>query len=127
MILFTVAGRIQTKVVTFLLLLLITVIFVATTQNTELWRLFAIAVVIGILLETLWGFLVKYQPGWLTWVLGFVEFACIAATAAAVGLKTPLSAGATYFWVSWIIIQLFLIYILPVLKPSWNDMGGEIR
>lgn len=125
MITATLLGRLQTKLLTFLILGLVTLWFV-WRGGEAYFLVFAIAIVAGLLLETLWAFLVSYQPGWYAFLFGAIEFAVIAGTAALVGVPMTLPAAITYYLVGWIIIQLFLIYVLPVCRMCWVEYGGEL-
>lgn len=122
----TLKGRLQTKVVTFIILAGITGLFVAGSGSSIYVELLVISVLVGLWLETLWGVLITYQPGWLTFVLGAVEFIWIAVIAAWRGVDISLGAAAAYYLAAWITIQLFLLYILPILRLSWADDGGEL-
>lgn len=125
MITATLLGRLQTKLLTFLISGLVTLVFV-WRGGEAYFLVFAIAIVAGLLLETLWGFLVSYQPGWYAFLFGAIEFCAIAATAIWIGVPMTLTAALAYYLVSWIIIQLFLLYVLPVCHMCWVEYGGEL-
>jgi hypothetical protein len=122
---FTVKGRLQTKLLTFILAAIMTAIFVAFTPHNY-WLLFALSIIAGLLLELLWGWIVTYQPGYLTWLFGLAEFCVITAAAILLNLPFTIGEAAIYYWTTWAIIQLFLIYILPIISISWGDKGGEL-
>lgn len=121
----TVLGRVQTKALTYPLLGLITLGFVAYGGPEYLWA-YALTMIVGLLLEVLWGLLVEYQPGWLTILFGVIEFLVVAIIAVTFAVPLSLGAAAIYYATAWSIIQLFLIYLMPVWRMCWNEHGGEI-
>ena len=125
MILATLTGRLQTKLLTYLILAVVTVPFVWFRGPVYLW-VFGVALVVGLLLETLWGFMVPYQPGWLTFVFGAVEFLSVLGITLWFGIPMPVVSALIYYLTSWSIIQLFLLYLLPVWRLSWGEDGAEL-
>lgn len=121
----TVLGRIQTKVLTYPLLGVITALFV-WLGGPIYWYAFAVTVLVGLLLEIIWGLIVEYQPGYLTIVFGLVEFLAVVAVVTLFSVPMLLMAALIYYITAWSIIQLFLIYILPVWRTCWSDCGGEL-
>lgn len=125
MITATLLGRLQTKVITYPLLGGLTLLFAWVGGDRYFW-VFAIAMIIGLILETFWGLIVWYQPGWLAFLFGLVEF--LAIMTCAVYFRVPLSFvdAVVYYVVTWIVIQLFIIYLLPVFRMCWVEYGGEL-
>lgn len=122
---FTVKGRLQTKLMTFVLAAGITAIYSAYL-NASYWPLFALSIIAGLLLELLWGWVITYQAGYLVWLLGAAEFCVITAAAITLALPFTIAQAAVYYWVTWALIQIFLIYIMPIINLSWADNGGEL-
>ena len=125
MILATLKGRLQTKLFTYIILALVTSAF-AMMHGTIYWAVFGIAMAVGLVLEALWGLLVKYQSGWMTFVFGAIEFIVILAYSLLLGMPMAFMDAVKYYLTAWILIQLFLIYILPVWRLSWADDGLEL-
>ena len=121
----TLKGRIQTKALTYLVLAGLTSLF-AMLWGTAMWQVLTIAIATGLILETIWGLTIEYQPGWLTFVLGAVEFAVITDIILILATPITLSQAALFYWTSWIIIQLFLIYLIPIIDTDWADNGHEL-
>lgn len=126
MTLATIKGRLQTKLVTFIILGLITWGFLLVTGNLMYAQLFLVAIGAGLVLELIWGVFIVHQPGWLTFVLAGVEFAAIAAIAAYFEVPATMPESAWYYLTSWALIQLFLLYVLPIWRVSWVDDGREL-
>jgi len=125
MILATLKGRLQTKLFTYPILALVTAVFAMMYGNIY-WTVFGIAVIVGLVLEALWGMTVQYQSGWMTFLFGGIEFAVIVLYALFLGMPMAFMDAVKYYVTAWSVIQLFLIYILPVLRPSWGDDGLEL-
>lgn len=125
MMLATVAGRLQTKLLTYLVLGLVTAVFVWVRGPVYLW-VYGVTIVVGLLLEILWGMTIEYQPGWLTFVFGAIEFLVIVGVTVWFGIPMSMLAAFTFYLTAWSIIQLFLLYILPVWRTSWGEDGGEL-
>ena len=126
MTLATARGRIQTKLVLFVVLWLVTVAALFITGNLMYVQLFAIAMGCGVLLELLWSFLIVHQPGWLTFVLAGIEFVAIYAMAKVVDVGIMINQAAVYYLVAWAISQLLILYFLPVWRLRWADEGREL-
>lgn len=121
----TLKGRLQTKLVTYVLLALVTAWFAWTGGEVYLY-MFLIAAAVGLVLETIWGIFITWQPGWLTFLFAGIEFLVIANVAAWLGMSLPMMSALRYYLVAWALIQLFLLYVLPIWRMSWNDNGAEL-
>lgn len=121
----TVAGRLHTKIIATMILMVVTIPF--TLMGGFVYILMGIiSTGVGFLLEWIWGALIEYQPGWLTWVLAGVEFCAIVSVATLLSLSMPMMSAVLYYTVTWSVTQLFLLYLLPVWRLNWNDNGGEL-
>lgn len=122
---FTLLGRLQTKALTYPLLGLVTAAFAYSGGSIYVWAM-AVTIVVGLILETLWGIMVEYQPGWLTILFGVIEFLAVVNIAVWFGVPMTMTAALVYYATAWSIIQLFLIYLLPVWYTCWGENGGEL-
>ncbi len=125
MILATLKGRLQTKLLTYGIFTIVTAVF-AAMYGTTYWAVFVVAVVVGFVLEALWGMLVTYQSGWMTFLFGAIEFIVIVLYALWLGMPMAFMDAVRYYFTAWTLIQLFLIYILPIFRLSWADDGLEL-
>jgi len=125
MTLATLNGRLQTKLLTYVVLAGITLPFWMMGGEAYL-ELFMLAMLAGLILETIWGCFICHQPGWLTFLFGAIEFGVITATALALHLNATVAGAAAYYLTAWVIIQLFLIYLMPVVRSDWIDNGREV-
>jgi hypothetical protein len=125
MSLLTLRGRLQTKFISYLPMGLITLFF-AGVGGVGYIELFGISIIAGLLLETFWGWMVEYQPGYLNFLFALVEFLLIANIAVFLHVPVSLTSAAFYYLTAWTITQLFLLYILPVWRLSWAEDGGKL-
>lgn len=126
MTLFTIKGRIQTKLVTYIILALITLVFSWLSPDVNFWPLFALMIPVGLVLEAMWGAVISFQAGWMTFFIGILEFTAVAACMYAIKLPISFGLALVYYCTSWALIQLFLLYLMPVLKMSWGEDAGEL-
>lgn len=125
MILATLKGRLQTKIVTYAILALVTLLF-AAMYGSIYFIVCAIAIAVGLMLETIYGMFVTYQSGWMTFLFGGIEFFFILAIAYFLNMPMAFMDALKFYLTAWIATQLFLIYIMPVIKISWADDGLEL-
>lgn len=121
----TLKGRLHTKLVTYILLTIVTVVF-AANGGLVYAQMGLIAVIVGLIIEGILGVILDWQSGWVTFMVAIIEFLAIANVALVLGLAMPMSAALIYYLTAWSIIQLFLLYLFPVWRLSWNDNGQEI-
>lgn len=125
MTLATLNGRLQTKLLTYLILGLVTLVFVWLKGPVYLW-VFGVTMVVGLILETLWGILVEYQPGWMTFVFAAIEFLVVVSVTLWFGVPMQMLSAFIFYFTAWSLIQLFLLYLLPIWKLSWGEDGAEL-
>lgn len=121
----TLAGRLQTKAATYAILAVVAGVF-ALWQGPIFLVMAAIAVLVGLALEALWGALVSYQPGWMTLLFSLIEFEIIFLIGVLLRLDMTFGQALTFYLAMWIPIQLFLLYLLPVIVPRWAENGTEL-
>lgn len=129
----TLKGRLQTKLITFVIAGVAAAIFAYAQDCTAYITMFALMVVIGLTLETIYSYFVDYEPGWLTILFAVVEFSLIYAVLKSLHLDLLLShnvsefsEGLTYYATVWGLNQILLIYLLPIWRPSWLEEGSEL-
>lgn len=125
MIFATLKGRIQTKLLTYLILAAVASVFAGMYGMVYVW-VFCIAVALGLVLETIWSFVFEYQPGYLTFILGAIEFIAILAVASVFQMPMAFADALLFYLTAWTIIQLFLVYMMPIIHTSWADDGLEL-
>jgi hypothetical protein len=124
----TVLGRVQTRWAILIIPAIIAAVISLLTGNEGWIVLIGLYFVIGVALDTtLYSFIIRWQPPWLTFTLALGEFALvfIAAHFLEVGLS-DLEAILEY-WVAWWIAIWTKVVILPLLSLSWIENAGEFR
>ncbi len=121
-------GRTQTRTATLVGPALLGLILSLLTGNEGWIVLIGIFLVMGVVLDVLfYSFIIKWQPPWLTFLLGVGEFVIlyILSQVLEVGLQ-PVEA-IVFYWVSWVIANWTKIVILPLVELTWIESGGEFR
>ena len=128
---FTLTGRWQTRLVTLLGPLLLTWLFAARTDKPDYWLLFGLMLVIGLTLDVgVYGWLIGYQPRWLTLLLAGLEFFILKAIMEwpyPLEIRLRTRQGLEFYALAWLLIWLTLHVVLPRLWPRWAEDGGAFR
>jgi hypothetical protein len=70
---------------------------------------------------------IRWQPPWLTGVLGLGEFVIVYVLAHACRLEVSNIDAIWFYWVSWALAVSTRIVVLPLLRLTWLEDGGEFR
>jgi hypothetical protein len=128
---FTFIGRIQTRLVTLIGPLLLAWLFTAVTHKPDYWTLFVLMVCVGLALDVgVYGWVIGYQPRWLTLGLAAVEFIIlkwIMEWPYPFEIRLRTRQALELYLLAWIAIWLTLHVVLPLLWPRWVEDGGEFR
>jgi nitrous oxidase accessory protein NosD len=68
----------------------------------------------------------SYQPGWVALPLGMLEFALVVSLARPFGIVAPLGPALTFFAATWLLAQVLGHVVLPWLRLSYAEDGGEL-
>jgi len=133
MTLATLKGRLQTKLVTFAIVAPLAFLFAYLEDCTVYYTMLALMIVVGLTLEALWGIFINHEPGWLTILFAVIEFTLVFGIIKFFQLDIRWSfavaefhEGLRFYFITWSLIQLFLIYLLPVWRLSWLQNGSEL-
>lgn len=130
---FTWKGRLTARLIGLIGPALAALAFWLATGQSDYWVLFGFMAGVGLALDvTLYNWLIGYQPRWLTLALGVGEY-LILREVVMWPWPSPLIVRlfeheAAWFYVcGWVLAQVILHAVLPVLWLSWGDDGGELR
>jgi hypothetical protein len=122
---FTLPGRIQTRAVTLVNVLLLAMIFTGMTGNFMYFDMFFRMVAVTFVLDVfVYSKLIDFQPRWLTILLGVLEFFILVLVAPwPVNTIQMLGFYIPAWGLSWLTIEI----ILPLVWLRWMEDGGEFR
>lgn len=123
---YTLRGRLETRLAA---AALPAVVAAVLSPLLHVWwplELVGLMTATGLVLDPLYHRLLPYQPGWAALPLGALELAATMAAARALDLGAPLGPALALFAGSWLVAQALGHAVLPVLRVSWPEDGGEL-
>ena len=122
---FTFAGRLQTRLMALIGPLLLAGVYTAVSRDPVYLTMFSLMAVLGVALDVgAYNWLIGYQPRWLTFALGAVEFGLLVFVGQGF---IDLGRMAGFFFPAWVVSWLTLEVALPLAWPRWSEDGGELR
>jgi nitrous oxidase accessory protein NosD len=124
---YTLRGRIETRLAAALVPVLAAALAAPVLHKWWPLELAGLMLATGLVLDVLvYHRLLAYQPGWAALPLGLLELALVLAAARALELGAPPGPALLFFVGSWLLAQLLGHALLPLLRLSWPEDGGEL-
>jgi hypothetical protein len=128
---FTFAGRIQTRLLSLIAPGALLCALALATGDAAYAGTFGLMAALGLLLDAgVYGWLIGYQPRWVTIGLGALEFGLLLGlmrALAAVGVAIDGWRALGLYAPAWLLAWLTVHAALPWLFPRWAEDGGELR
>jgi hypothetical protein len=124
----SVLGRVETRTAILIGPAILALILYLALGNEGYLVLLGIYYLIGVALDTtVYPQIIKWQPPWLTFVLGAGEFAIVYILGQVLDVTLKPIDAIWFYWVSWTMAVWTRIVILPIVSLTWIESGGEFR
>jgi hypothetical protein len=124
----TPVGRLHTRVATLVLPALLGLALTLITGKEGFIVLIGVLLMLGVTLDTaIYPWLLRYQPPWMTFVLGLGEFGLLYALANALELGLEPWEAIVFYWVSWLLAVFTKVVLLPILSLTYLESSLEFR
>jgi hypothetical protein len=123
---FTLRGRLETRIAASLLPLLASCVLTIALDAWWPVEMAALMLAIGLVMDTEYDRLLPYQPGWYALPLGLLELAALLGAARILHVMAPLWEALAFYGAAWLTATLVSQALLPYLRLSFSDDGGEL-
>jgi hypothetical protein len=132
----TPTGRVHTRTATIFLPALFGLIVSLVTGHFDWLVLVGIYYIMGIFLDTaVYSWLFRFQPPWMTFVIGIAELGFLLVLAQIIGNTAngglehvQIWEAIIFYWVAWILaIPITKVVLLPLISVTYLESAGEIR
>jgi hypothetical protein len=124
----SVLGRVETRTAILIGPALLALILYLALGNEGYLVLLGIYYLIGVALDTtIYPQIIKWQPPWLTFVLGAGEFVIVYVLGQILDVPLQPIDAIWFYWVAWTMAVWTRIVVLPIVSLTWIESGGEFR
>ena len=132
----TPTGRIHTRTAAIFLPALFGLIVSLVTGHFDWLALVGIYYVMGIFLDTcVYSWLFRFQPPWMTFVIGIAELGFLLVLSQIIGNTADgglshvgIGEAIIFYWICWILaIPVTKVVLLPLISLTYLESAGEIR
>ena len=121
-------GRIETRVATLVLPALLATLISLLDGRPDWIVLIGVYLLMGVALDAgVYSWLLKYQPPWMTGVLGLAEFGLLYILANVLELDLAPIEAILLYWGSWVLAVLTKIVVLPIASLTYLESALEFR
>lgn len=124
----TPAGRLHTRVACMTLPAILGLILTLVTGEAKWIVLIGVFLVMGVALDqVIYNFVVRWQPPWMSGVLGLVELGLLLVLAAFLDLGLGIVEAIVFYLVSWVLFYITKIALLPIVSLTYVESAAEFR
>ena len=121
-------GRIHTRVATLVLPAILGVILSVLDSNPDWIVLIGVFLLLGVSLDAgVYSWMLKYQPPWMTGVLGLGELGLLFVLANVLELDLTAAEAIIFYLVSWALAIFTKVALLPIFSLTYLESAGEFR
>jgi hypothetical protein len=124
----TILGRVETRLAILTGPLVLSLLLWLATGSPAWTELIGLLLAQGWVLDALfYARVIRWQPPWLTAVLGLGEFVIVYILAHVCGLELSNVDAIWFYWACWALAVGTRIVVLPLVRLTWLEDGGEFR
>jgi parallel beta helix pectate lyase-like protein len=124
---YTLRGRLESRVLPGLVAATAAAVLALAIHRWWPVEVAMLMIAVGLVLDVaLYDRVLDYQPGWAALPFGALELGAVMGLAILLGVMAPLAGAIGFFVVAWLVAQALGHAILPRLRLSYADDGGEI-
>jgi hypothetical protein len=121
-------GRVHTRVAILFPPAILATILSIVTGRPDWIVLIGVYLLLGVALDAgLYSWALKYQPPWMTFVLGVFEFGLLYTLANILKLNLSTWEAIGFYWVCWVLAAITKIVVLPLASLTYLESAGEFR
>jgi hypothetical protein len=98
------------------------------TGNAGWIVLIGVYLLMGVALDaTVYSWLLRYQPPWMTGVLALAEFGLLLVLASILDVGLTVAQASALYWVSWLLATATRIVLFPIFSLTYLESSAEFR